>query len=433
MGFARFIRRGWHMAGLAGLACLAWPTQAGALDLAQAWQQALQRDTRLAAASAQRDAQFEKVEQGRAGLRPRLQLNAGHLTHSASLRGFGDAALDSPSVRSTNLAVTLSQPLVNRAARVARDAGPLQAELGQAQWQQARTELALRLVQAWFDALQAQQQHELTRLQLQQVQAHRLAEPATGDPAAQAPEAAAAREAERRALDIRLRRLRAEEAAARAQAQARRVPLQALVGPLPAVLPWSPPEPLPAAARVRHAQGWLDRAADVGASVWVQRVQSALADNAVQQARAAHQPVVELTASYSSDRGFQMLPSGHIVGRAVGIQMTFPLFEGLATSSRVRESERLREKARLEHESARVIALQDAQVAWHELEAALARAEGCGSAGDDELSTLDGRLEALFNARDCDRSALDAWAALYRLQALIGGFDGGAPGAVAQP
>lgn len=415
----------------AAVACAAWPAGAGAVDLAQAWTQALQRDARLAAAAAQRDAQAEKREQGRAGLRPRVQLNAGHLHHSASLRGFGDGSVDGPSVRSTNLAVTVAQPLYNRAARVARDAGALQAELGLAQWQQARGELALRLVQAWFDALQAQQQHELARLLLQAAQAHRADAPPL--PGGAGADEAAHHEAERRALDIRLRRLRADEAAARVQAQARRVPLQGLVGPLPDRLPWAPPEPMPGAARLQQARAWVDQAAEGGAAVWVQRVQSALADNALQQAHAAHAPVVELTASYTSDRGFQMLPSGSIVGRAAGIQLTVPLFEGGAASSRVREAEHLRAKARHEQLATQATAMQDAQTAWLDLEAALARAEGCGGNGDEDQATLDGRLEALFNARDCDRNAIDAWAALHRLQALTGRFDGSPAGAAPQP
>lgn len=413
---ARRLRR----AGLALLAALAGPV--AAQDLSAAFRHALQHDSRLAAAAAQRDAQAEKIVQGRAGLMPRVGLAAGNLRYSSSFRGFSESTQDSPSVRSTNVALSVVQPLYNRAAWAARGQGQLQAELGEAQWVQARAELASRLVLAWFDAVGAQGQADLAREQRTLVQA-RLAELGRGA-LPPGPEAEA-RDAERRDLESRLRRLQAEDIGARNQLLARRWALGAVAGPLPARLPEPTAGAVPDSRTLAQLREVAEQAEERSPNTRVQRLQVALADNGVAQSRAAHAPVVELTATYSNDRGFQMLPTGNIVGRSIGVQVQLPLFDGFGTVSRTREAQHLREKSQHELDAARSAAGQEAMAVYLDLESALARADACASPAPPAglpADTLDARLEELASQRECQRARLDVAAAALKLRVAAGTF-----------
>lgn len=394
----------------AWLAATALSGPASAQGLAAAFQYALQHDSRAAAAAEQRDAQIEKIDQGRAGLLPRVSLNAGVNRYSSTFRGFSDASGDAPPVRSTSVAVSMVQPLYNRTAVLARDQGALQAELGEAQWLQARAELGTRLVQAWFDALAAQGQAELAAQQTALMKVRWL-ELKAGTGAA---------DSEQRDLESRLRRQQVDELAARNQWLARRSALMSMAGALPARLP---APAFPGDAERAAARAWAGQAEERSPSVLLQRVMLGIAENQVAQSRAAHAPVVELTASYSNDRGFQMLPAGNIVGRAVGVQIQLPLFDGFASVSRTREALHLREKARHELDAARVSAAQEAFATGLDLDTAVARWQACADSNPaSEAAALDQRLEQLATQRECERALHEAAAALWKLRVQGGAF-----------
>lgn len=389
---------------------MALSSPVAAQGLAAAFQHALQHDSRLAAAAEQRDALLEKIDQGRAGLLPRVSLNAGVNHYSSTFRGFSDASGDAPPVRSTSVAVSMVQPLYNRTASLARDQGALQAEMGEAQWLQARAEFGTRLVQAWFDALAAQGQAELAAQQTALMKARWLElKSETG-----------AAEAEQRDLESRLRRQQVDGLAARNQWLARRSALTSMAGALPARLP---APVFPGDAERAAARAWAGRAEERSPSVLLQRVMLGIAENQLAQSRAAHAPVVELTASYSNDRGFQMLPAGNIVGRAVGVQVQLPLFDGFASVSRTREALHLRDKARHELDAARVSAAQEAFATGLDLDTAVARWQACAdSSPAPAAASLDQRLEQLATQRECERALHEAATALWKLRVQGGAF-----------
>src|SRR5690606_8373908 len=124
-----------------------------AQDLLDIWQMALQRDPIYAASRAGREAGQEVIPQARAQLLPYITASAGaEVDDTRRLRGLNDSSSDHRAL----WALTLVQPLfdagawggLKRAEFIAKSADVTQA--------QAYQDLILRVAQAYFDVLAAQ-------------------------------------------------------------------------------------------------------------------------------------------------------------------------------------------------------------------------------------------------------------------------------------
>ncbi|HSV51808.1 MAG TPA: TolC family protein, partial [Burkholderiaceae bacterium] len=134
---------------------------AQAQSLVEMYEAARAYDATYQSARAQYEANLFKAEQARAGILPSANLSAG------ATRSQFD--LNNPSVDRTygtqNATVSASQPLYRPANRATYEQGKRQAEMARAQLAVAEQDLVVRVSQAYFDVLAAQDSLAFVRAQ----------------------------------------------------------------------------------------------------------------------------------------------------------------------------------------------------------------------------------------------------------------------------
>jgi len=140
-----------HRIASCALAMALAPAASFAMDIVEAYQAALPIDPVVAAARAQYEAVREKVPQARATLLPNVNFNgtAGYQTFDTSLadrREFG----------SQNYSITLAYPLYRRQNTEALEQSKLGVNAAEFQFQSVQQDLILRVSQAYFDVLSAE-------------------------------------------------------------------------------------------------------------------------------------------------------------------------------------------------------------------------------------------------------------------------------------
>ncbi|EOW9552274.1 outer membrane channel protein TolC [Vibrio fluvialis] len=130
-------------------------TTASADDLAQIYDQAKQNDPQLLSAAAQRDAAFEAINSSRSSLLPQINLTAGY-----NINRSGVDLRDSDKL---SAGINFSQELYDRSSWVSLDTAEKQARQADAQYANSQQSLMLRVAQAYFDVLSAQDNLEFVR------------------------------------------------------------------------------------------------------------------------------------------------------------------------------------------------------------------------------------------------------------------------------
>jgi len=128
---------------------------ASADDLAQIYDQAKENDPQLLSAAATRDAAFEAVTSSRSTMLPQINLTAGYNINNS------DAQVRDSELLSAG--VSFSQELYNRSSWVALNTAEKQARQADAQYAVAQQSLILRVAQAYFSVLSAQDNLEFVR------------------------------------------------------------------------------------------------------------------------------------------------------------------------------------------------------------------------------------------------------------------------------
>jgi outer membrane protein len=144
---------------------------AHATDLVEAWRAARGHDATFAAAEASLRAALEKIPQGDALLASRLDLVATGAQARQDYRS-GDSDVKPSAVtqgQQIGASLAFSKPVYDMASTVARDRLHREAEQAQAQFDQARQDLMLRVARAYFDVLLAQDNLKLAVAQEQAI------------------------------------------------------------------------------------------------------------------------------------------------------------------------------------------------------------------------------------------------------------------------
>ena len=131
--------------------------QAHATDLLQAYRDAQVYDSQFAGALASREANREKSAQGLAGLLPQVAItgNSNRIEGSSSGTAFPGQSRDI-GYTSTTMQLQLQQPIYRPVNFNNYEQSKLQVAAGEVQFEQAKIDLALRVAQAYFDVLAAQ-------------------------------------------------------------------------------------------------------------------------------------------------------------------------------------------------------------------------------------------------------------------------------------
>jgi outer membrane protein len=327
------------------------PLGAQAENLAQVYRDALGYDAQYGAARQALLAGQERVTQGRALLLPSLNLSAN------ATRSSADSDSDNPSVQpsfkrdidSHGYALTFTQPLYRRQNWLQSDQAELQAKQAEFTFGQAGQDLMLRVAQAYFDALAADDTLGLVRAQKAAI-AEQLAQ------AKRNFEVGTATITDTHEAQARYDLAVAQEISAQNDVEVRRRALQQLTGkeygvlqPLRPDVRLSPPEPA-------DMQSWVNLAEKQAYPVLVQDAAVAIANLELKRNSAGHHPTLDLVAShnYTNQSASQITSVGsEVTTNSVSLQLQLPLYQGGAISSREREAAYNLERTRQELENAR--------------------------------------------------------------------------------
>jgi len=331
-------------------------TPVHAQSLLDLYESARAYDATWQSAKAQYDANLFRAEQSKAGILPQANLAAGvtrqHLDNTVP-------NIELPYTTQT-ATVSASQPLYRPGNFATYKQGKRQVELAQAQLTAASQDLIVRVAQAYFDVLAAQDTLTFVRAQ----------KSATGEQLASAKrnfEVGTSTITDSREAQARFDLVTSQEIAAENDLRVKKLALDSLVGkpdvrPNPLAVTTLPP-PQPANPEV-----WVQQGEESSPAIQQARTNVEIAELETEKARAGHKPTLDLTAGYNVTRnpnGTTTVPASTRANTAtVGLSFNVPLFAGFATQNRIRETLSLEEKAQSDLENARRTVAQATRTAY---------------------------------------------------------------------
>jgi outer membrane protein len=335
------------LAALALAVFAAWPGLAAAQSLQALVEAARGYDATFRAAQAGAQGAEFRAAQAEALGRPSAALTA----------SAGTAATDSSRASGTVQASTVQAavngryPLFNRSNDATMAQARKSLELAKADLATAEQDLIIRVSQAYFDVLTAENALGAVRankafITEQLASARRNFEVGT------------ATITDTREAQARFDLVVAQEIAADNDLRTRRIALDQLVGqsgvqPKPLVVPVDLPGPQPA-----DPEQWVSAADQVHPTVRRARLGLDVATLETEKARAAEKPTVDAVASIGGNNGRGGLDAlsrsnGTSTTASVGVQLNWPLFTGGATQNRIKETLALEDQSRNQLDAAR--------------------------------------------------------------------------------
>jgi len=331
---------------LALLISATFAASADAANLIDIYRDALTSDAALASAKAAYQAGQEKLPQGRAGLLPTLDLSANSSWNKETYESRTAPTSTDYRYNSNSTTLRLTQPIYRRQNWAQYEQGKLLAAQAEIQFAAAQQDLILRVAQAYFDVLLAQDAVALAQAQKQAI-SEQLAQAKMNF------EVGTATITDSHEAQARYDLGNASEIAALNDLEMKYRALERIIGKLPqslATLATSMPLQGPEPADMTK---WVEAAEQNNLQVQIQRAAVEIANQEVARNRGGHHPTLDLVASHS-DMG---VANGRLGGyddklTTLGLQFNLPLYQGGATSSRVREAIANKEKARQDLEQA---------------------------------------------------------------------------------
>lgn len=334
-------------------------------DLLQVYRDALGYDAQYASAKAALDAGIEKLPQGRAGLLPTFDVTASTVWNDVEFNPQqAGVAGNNAKYNSNGYTVILTQPVFRWQNIAQYGQSKLQVAQAQAQFAGARQEIILRVTQAYFDVLFAQDtlalaQSQKTSISEQLDQARRHLEVGTTT-------ITDVHEAQAR-FDLAV----AQEVAAQNDLEIERHALRQIIGK-------AAPDPIKTLRTNVELQRpqpddmarWVDAAERDNPLVAAQQAALEIASKEVGKQRAGHYPTLDLVATHGrSSAGNSVIygftvPANDADADTVGLQLNLPLFAGGSVMSKDREAVALREKAMNDLEHVRRSAAHNARQSY---------------------------------------------------------------------
>ncbi|MFU2486026.1 TolC family outer membrane protein [Thauera sp. WH-1] len=364
--------------------CIAglFSSAAAAADLMQVYQDALANDARFSAARAQLEAGQERVVQGRAGLLPQLGVSASTAWNEADIKSRApQPGTASSSFNSNGYAVQLTQPLFRMQNWVQFKQGELQTALAETQFGIERQDLVLRVSEAYFNVLIAQDA-------LAAVSQLRTAAAEQRELAATSFEVGTVTITDVHEAQSRFDLASAQEIAAQNQLEVARQSLAQIIGKEPDALAG-----LREGVELQRPQpdsiaDWVAAAESGSFAVQAQQLTREIAAREVERARAGHLPTVDVVASHGLNNRPQPTTE-RSEASTIGLQLNLPLYAGGRVSSVSREAAALRMKADADLEDARRSAALAARQSWLGVTSGMAQVKALEAARVSSTSALE--------------------------------------------
>lgn len=338
---------------------------AGAADLLQVYRLALDNDPQFLAARHQADAGREKDAQGLSGLLPTLGAAANTQRNEFERELKGAPVTTRADYNSHGYTVTLSQPVFRWQNIVAWQQGKLQAAQAEAQFAQARQDVILRVAQAYFDVLYAEEN-------LRALQAQKKAIAQQLEQAKKNFEVGTATIVDTHEAQSRFDLATAQEIAAGSELEIKQRALEVIVGKNPGDLAQLREKATLERPQPEVMARWVEAAEKDAIPVQIQQLALEVASKDVEKNRAGHYPTLDavLTRGNSTQNaslpliGAASAPGYETRSTTAALQLNIPLVQGGYVLSKTREAAAMREAARQQLEAARRNAAQSARQAY---------------------------------------------------------------------
>jgi len=346
----------------------------------------LYRDSRVSdpvyqAARAQYQATTEKLPQARAGYRPLVAGSASIFRNDVELQIAADLEYTTKTY-----AVTLSQPILRLQNWIAITQAQQQVLQAESILATAQQDLGLRISQAYFDVLLAQDNVALSETQKTAISGQL-------DQAKRNFEVGTSTIVDTLEAQARYDQAVAKEIADRNDLEVKRRALQVLLGKLPdGLVPVREPltlvEPQP-----NDIEAWVKAAADSSFQIAIARANYEIARQEVKRQRAGHLPTLDLSASYARvDNPATAAPGliGPVTNTSsIGLTLSVPIFSGGLTQSRVREALALRDRFEQDLENAQRSVAQSVRTSYLNVTSGIAQVRALEQALVSTQSQLD--------------------------------------------
>jgi outer membrane protein len=356
---------------------------AGASDLLQIYKEALVNDAQFGAARASKLAGQERSVQGRSALLPRVGLTGGVNKNRSEFDPDVGTTVKS-TTNGNSMTLSLSQPLFNLGAWENYEQSKLSVIGSDIQFASAQQDLMLRVSQAYFDVLAAE--NTLKTLQAQKVAVAEQLASAKRNFEVGTQTITDTHEAQSQ-YDL----ITAQELAGQGDLEVKRAALRQIIGKDAGDLAKLKDgvqltSPVPA-----QINDWVDSAEKQNFSVTSSQVGLEIAQREIKKSRSGHLPTIDLSAS--TGRSTASLggstPNGVSKPTSIGVSVNIPIFAGFGTDSKVRESIALEDKARNDLETARRNAAQAARQSYIGVVSGLAQIKAFEAAEISSQSALD--------------------------------------------
>ena len=367
---------------LAAALVLVLPALASAQSLQELYDAARAFDaTYLAAKASVASVEF-RAAQADALVRPAVTATAG-----ANARQDDPANGGRVGTNTLSAAVNGRYPLFNRANGYTIEQARKSLLVAQADLETAEQDLIIRVAQAYFDVLGAQDTLATTR-------ANKTAITEVLASAKRNFEVGTATITDTREAQARFDLATAQEIAAENDLRIKRLALDTLVGrtdvaPKPLLAPVALPNPVPA-----NAEEWVTLADQGHPSVRRARIGLEVAQLETGKARAGELPTVDAVASIGANDNRGSAPNlnrsaGTASNASVGVQMTWPLYTGGATQNRIKETLSLEERSRNDLEAARRGVAQGTRSAYFGVQSGLSQVKALEAAESSSKLALE--------------------------------------------
>ena len=358
-------------------------------DLLQVYRLAKSNDPAFESARYAYSSSQQKIPQARAGLLPVVNLNGNESNNYASSK-FGKGPAVYRQINSWSLSLQVTQPLFRAQNYHALNESELLVEQAHQQLVQAEHDLILRVTQAYFDVLIAQESIEVADSQLKATELQLAL--VTHGFGAGTNAITDMHEAKSRSDLARFQRI-----ATLNELETKLAELEKILGletkTLAALQPKvSIPRPQP-----DNAAAWQNQAREHNPAVLAAISSVGAAEATISKSKSEHAPTLDLVASHGLDysSGNASIPSDfqtQTKSTKVGLQFTVPLFAGGGTNARVTEALSNVGRAHAELEVARRKASTDSRQAYSAVVNGLSQIQALESAVVSSESTVKGKL-----------------------------------------
>jgi outer membrane protein len=386
-------------------------------NLLSIYQDAESNDAQYTSAKALFDATQERIPQSTAALRPSVALSANTTWNKIDSNTGGNQ-----SYNSNGYTISLTQPIYRPQSNIAVDQSKVLVEQAKAQLELARQDLLIRVSQAYFDVLLAQD--TLATLKLQRGAIEEIGTSTITD----------IRDAKAR-FDL----VSAQVIAAQHDLISKKQTLRVITNKEPGTLAPLQPNVKISAPMPNDMEEWAKAAESSGMAVVAGQAALDIARQEVRKARAAHYPTVDLTATHGNSKSGTTTTIGtDLDTNTIGIQFSLPIYSGGGVVSHEKEVASLLNKAQADLDNTRRAGALAARQSFLSLNSGLAQAMALEEALNSARTALESNKRGLevgvrvdidvLNAqqqvsateRDLAKAKYDTLMALLRLKAVAG-------------